>query len=71
MREKSISGRLREAIQRSGKSRYQIAQATGISQAALSRFISAERGLALDSADKLADYFALELVSAKRQRKGR
>ncbi|HEX8523292.1 MAG TPA: helix-turn-helix transcriptional regulator [Tepidisphaeraceae bacterium] len=70
MRGKNLSGRLRERIEQSGESRYRIARVTGISQAALSRFMSAERGLSLESADKLAEYFNLELVPAKRQRKG-
>lgn len=69
MRAKSISGRLREAIERSGETRYRIAQATGISQAALSRFITGERGLALESADKLAEYLGLGLQPVKRQSK--
>ena len=71
MRAKTISGRLREAIERSGQTRYRIALATGISQAALSRFITGERGLALESADKLAAYLGLELMPVKQSSKGR
>lgn len=71
MRTSSISGRLRGAIGRSAESRYRIAQRTGVSQAALSRFMTGERGLALESADKLAAYMGLELLPAKRRRKGR
>ncbi|WP_428937286.1 helix-turn-helix domain-containing protein [Fontivita pretiosa] len=67
----SISDRLREAILRSGQSRYAIARATGISQAALSRFMSGKRGLSLGSADKLAEYFGLQLLPASRRRKDR
>lgn len=61
----TISGQLREAIERSGESRYAIAQATGVNQAALSRFVRGQSGLTSDSIDKLAAYLGLELTAAK------
>ena len=56
-----LEATLRKAIERSEASRYAISQATGIPQSALSRFVSGERSISLDYADKLARYFGLEL----------
>lgn len=61
---------LREAIDESGKSQYQLAQETGIDKSALSRFVSGERGLTLDTAAKLAAVLGLELKPARRRRRG-
>ena len=60
---------LRDAIDESGKSQYQLAQETGIDKAALSRFVSGERGLTLDTAAKLAAALGLELKPARRRRR--
>jgi len=65
-----LSDQLRRAIANCGQTRYQIAQATGIGQAALSRFVHGERGLSLESIDKLAEYLHLEVVM-KKPSKGR
>ncbi len=63
-----MSEQLRQAIETSQFSRYRIWKETGVSQAALSRFMSGERSLTLDTVDVLADFLGLELVS---KRKGR
>ena len=63
-----MSEQLRQAINTSQISRYRISKETGVSQAALSRFMSGERSLTLDTVDVLADFLGLELVS---KRKGR
>ncbi len=63
-----MSEQLRQAIETSQYSRYRIWKETGVSQAALSRFMSGERSLTLDTVDVLADFLGLELVS---KRKGR
>lgn len=61
---------IQDAIERSGETRYQIAKGSGVSQAALSRFVHGERGLSVDAVQKLADYLELEIiVRAKRTRK--
>lgn len=57
-----ISSAVRQAIERSGLTRYQISQATGIDQGALSRFIHTERGLTTASLDKLAPLLGLRIV---------
>jgi transcriptional regulator with XRE-family HTH domain len=47
---------LQHAIKRSGDTQYAIAQATGISQSVLNRFLNGERGISLDTAAKLCQY---------------
>ena len=60
---------LRQAMERSGLTRYQISQETGIAESVLSRFASGERTLSGQNIDKLADYLGLELKP--KRRKGR
>ena len=60
----SLSDELRQAIQRSGLSRYSIWQQTGIDQGSLSKFMDGERGLGLESIDKLADLLGLHICTA-------
>lgn len=68
----NVSDALRRSIERSGLSRYEIAKRTGVSQSQLSRFVAFDRGLSLDSVDRLAAFFKLELTPRKRAtRKGR
>ena len=64
-----MSDQLRRGIDASGKSRYRIAKDLGVSEATLSRFMSGDRGLSQNLADRLAQYLGLELVP--RQPKGR
>jgi transcriptional regulator with XRE-family HTH domain len=67
-----LSDGLRRAIETSGFSRYRIAKETGVSQAALSRFCSGERGLTLDGIDRIAEFLNIRLCSSKaKPRKGR
>jgi transcriptional regulator with XRE-family HTH domain len=62
MRYTSFSDQLRRAIESSGVSRYALAGCAGISDSALRRFLSGERGFTLASLDKLADALGLEIV---------
>jgi ribosome-binding protein aMBF1 (putative translation factor) len=64
-----IIGSIAKAIEKSGKSRYQIAKETGVDEAVLYRIVKAGR-CGIKTADILCKYFKLELVSKKR-RKGR
>lgn len=52
---------LRRAVEMSDESRYRIAQGSGVSAGQLSRLVSGERGLSIESAEKLADYLGLEI----------
>ena len=70
----SLSDELRQAIERSGVSRYSIWQQTGIDQGSLSKFMDGERGLGMESIDKLAALLGLHICSAdaeRRRSKGR
>lgn len=70
----SLSDELRQAIERSGVSRYSIWQQTGIDQGSLSKFMDGERGLGMESIDKLADLLGLHICTAdakSRRSKGR
>jgi transcriptional regulator with XRE-family HTH domain len=57
-----FSEQLRRAIEECGTSRYALARSVGVSDSALSRFMSGERGLTLATLDKLADALGLEIV---------
>ena len=64
----SLSDELRQAIERSGVSRYSIWQQTGIDQGSLSKFMDGERGLGIESIDKLADLLGLHICAADAKR---
>ncbi len=64
-----LSDQLRQAIDTCGQTRYAIAKATGISEATLSRFMSAERGLPMKTLDTLADYLELNIQAPKQKGK--
>ena len=64
---KTVTDQLRAAILAAPLTRYRIAQETGISEAALSRFVNRSRGLDGSSIDILADYLGLELAPSKRK----
>ena len=56
---------IREAIRRAeaqGLTRYRIAKDTGVSQAALSRFMAGERGMGVEPAERLAEYLGLRIT---------
>ena len=58
-----LSEQLRRAILDAPMSRYAISQATGVHEAALSRFVNGQAGLSLDSIDKIGGYLGLRIVS--------
>ncbi len=66
----TIVKQLKDAIAKSGQSRYALSCASGVEQSALSRFMSGERGLSLESAARLADVLGLEL-RPKKSREGK
>ena len=68
----TLLDQIRDRIERSGKSRYAIWKATGITQGHLSRLMTGEAGLSLDTLERIADYLGLEIIiRPKRRRKGR
>lgn len=62
---------MRKAIEVSGQSRYRISQETGIAESVLSRFMSGQTSLTVETAERLADHLGLEIVlRPKRSRRG-
>jgi transcriptional regulator with XRE-family HTH domain len=59
----TLTETLKAAIERSGASRYRIAQEAGVLQTSISRFMSGETSLRLDMADRLAAYLGLYLAT--------
>jgi plasmid maintenance system antidote protein VapI len=57
----ALSDQLRAAIVGSGLSVYALAKGSGVSHPVILRFVSKERGLHLETADKLAAFLGLEL----------
>ncbi len=62
----AISDQLREAIQGYG-SVYRVAKDSGVSQPVVQRFVSGERDLRLQTADRLAAFFGMELTRPQRK----
>ena len=68
-----VTDQLRRLVRESGVTCYQIAKATGVSNAALSRFLSGERGLSCEAMDALGEYFGWQVIAKghKPEPKGR
>jgi len=65
---KTFSKRLRVLIAERPESLAEIGRATGVSHAALSRFLRGERGLTTKSLDRLCVYLDLELGKAEKRK---
>jgi transcriptional regulator with XRE-family HTH domain len=70
MASKALSEQLREAVERSGKTRYRISLETGISQAVLSRFVNRQRELSLANVDTLCAALGLRVVLEAKGKQG-
>jgi DNA-binding phage protein len=68
-RRKKLSDQFRQAILRSAKTRYRIAQETGLSEGQLSRFVNRKGGLSLEAIDKIGKCLGLELKKPPGARK--
>lgn len=62
----SIEQQLREAIDRSGLTRYAIAKGAGVGYDALSRFLDQGRDIRLSTIEALAAYFGMTLTPPKK-----
>jgi plasmid maintenance system antidote protein VapI len=73
MPSKTISEQLRAAIDASGMTRYAVAKAIDLDQSVMSRFMSGQRGLAIETIDRLGTLLDLQLVKKPKgaARKGR
>ncbi len=56
-----LTDQLRQAIDDSGMTRYRIAQETGISEATLSKFFLAQRGLSMEAMNALGECLQLTI----------
>ena len=61
---KDIEEALRQAILADGRSRYELAKLSGVSQAQLSVFVHRKRTINMDTAGKLAKVLGLKLVKS-------
>ena len=66
---KELLQTIRRTIEMSGQTRYRIAQGSGIAQSQLSRLMSGESGLSLETTERLADYLGLEIVIRPKRRR--
>lgn len=65
MTESPITDLLRRTIKESGIPLLRLSNDAGVARASLIRFLRGETSLRLDVADRLADYFGLELTQRK------
>lgn len=71
-RPKKLTDQLRQAIEQSGVSRYEIAKHTGIDESALAKFFNGRRGLSTQSLNALGEFLELEIVMhRKREQNGK
>lgn len=66
---RTLTDELRAAIDASPMSRYAICRAIDLDPAVMSRFMSGQRGLSLETLDKLAKLLDLHIVTGKRTRR--
>lgn len=59
---------LRVAIEKSGRTHYDLGKSSGVPIAAIDRFMSGERGITLATAAKLAEELNLTLVPLPRKK---
>jgi transcriptional regulator with XRE-family HTH domain len=61
-RAKPLTDQLRDAIDDSGLTRYQIAKATGIDESALAKFYNGHRGLSMKAIDAMGEFLELTIT---------
>ena len=66
-----ITDLLRRSILECGMTVLELERATGLKRASIMRFVAGKQSLRLDMADRLADYFGLELRVKRSKQKGR
>jgi transcriptional regulator with XRE-family HTH domain len=64
-RTQSMTDQLRQVIDDSGLTRYRIAQATGISETALSLFYNGQRGLSMKALNALGEFLQLKITMGR------
>jgi transcriptional regulator with XRE-family HTH domain len=65
---KPLSEQLREAIEKSPMSRYELSKKSGVSQSSLSKFVLGQRpGLSFDAMDRIGKVLELRLVGKQKR----
>ena len=65
---RNIETQLRQAIIKSGMSRYRLSKLTGVDDAVLCNFVNRKRSITMTTAAKLAKALELELRSKRKDR---
>ena len=61
-----MTEQLRQAIDDSGLTRYQIAKETGIDESALAKFYNGRRGLSMEALDALGEFLQLKITLGRK-----
>jgi transcriptional regulator with XRE-family HTH domain len=61
-----LTDQLRQAIDDSGLTRYQIAKVTGIDESALAKFYNGHRGLSMDALNALGEFLQLTITLGRK-----
>ena len=64
-----LTDQLRQAIDDSGLTRYQIAKGTGIDESALAKFYNGHRGLSMDALNALGEFLQLTVILGRKPTK--
>jgi len=67
----TFTDQLRQIVENSGMSRYQLSKEVGIDESTLSRFVHGERCLSEKNLDKLGEYLRLRIVADKPESKAK
>jgi len=62
--------RMRKLIKTSRQSRHRISKGSGIAESSLSRFVNGKAVLTVETVERLADYFGLEIVLRPKRGRG-
>lgn len=65
-RSNRISDQLRQVIDESGLTRYQIAKETDIDESALAKFYNGQRGLSMKALDRLGEFLDLTITMRRK-----
>lgn len=68
-RPETLDDQLRDAVEASGRTNYNVAKQSGISQSTMSRFMAEERGLTAANADLLAAELEFDITLTPRKRR--
>jgi transcriptional regulator with XRE-family HTH domain len=61
-----LTVQLRQAIDDSGLTRYQIAKATGIDESAFAKFYNGHRGLSMEALNALGEFLRLKITLGRK-----